>query len=77
MIEIVFPLLDEEAPEAQGVVSTWFVDDGSQVSAGTLLAEVQVTKIADEITAPTTGVLHQKAAEGEVVDQGAVVAVIE
>lgn len=75
--EIVFPQLDEEDPAAQGVVSTWFVDDGAAVTSGTLLAEVQVTKVAGEIIAPVTGTLRHKVAEGDVVAQGAVVAVIE
>lgn len=76
MTEVVFPQLDEEAPDAPGVVSTWFFEDGAQVTAGALLAEVQVTKIAGEVTAPAAGVLRHKAAEGEVVGQGSVIATI-
>jgi pyruvate/2-oxoglutarate dehydrogenase complex dihydrolipoamide acyltransferase (E2) component len=75
--EVVFPLVDDSAPDAEGVVSTWFVENGAHVVAGALLAEVQVTKIADEITAPAEGTLRHKVAEGDLVAQGAVVAVIE
>ncbi|MQA10023.1 MAG: biotin/lipoyl-binding protein [Pseudonocardiaceae bacterium] len=77
MTDVVFPLVDDEAPESPGVVSTWFVEDGAQVREGELLAEVQVSKIADEILAPVSGTLRHKVAEGQVITQGAVVALLE
>ena len=77
MIEVPFPRLDEETPDAEGVVATWFVDDGAAVRAGLLLAEVQVTKVSGEIHAPADGTLRRKVDEGEVVTQGAVIAHIE
>lgn len=77
MTEVVFPVLDEGSPDAPGVLATWFVDEGAPVSPGDLLAEVQVLKISGEITAPVAGTLHRKVAEGDVVAQGTVVAVID
>lgn len=77
MTEVTFPFLDEEASDAEGVVATWFVDDGTTVSPGHLLAEVQVAKVAGEVTAPSEGVLRRKVAEGDVVAQGTVIAHIE
>lgn len=77
MTDVLFPVLDEEAPETPGVVSTWFAEDGAAVREGLLIAEVQVSKIAGEIVAPESGTLRHKAAEGEVVEQGSVVATIE
>lgn len=77
MTEVRFPLVDDDAPEAEGVVSTWFAEDGAQVTGGMLLAEVQVTKISEEIAAPVEGTLRHKVAEGAVVAQGDLVAVIE
>jgi pyruvate/2-oxoglutarate dehydrogenase complex dihydrolipoamide acyltransferase (E2) component len=75
--DVLFPMLDEEAPETPGVVSTWFAEDGATVREGLLIAEVQVSKIAGEIVAPESGTLRHKAEEGEVVAQGSVVATIE
>lgn len=34
MTEIVFPTLSENSPDTEGVVSTWFAEDGSTVSIG-------------------------------------------
>ena len=75
--EVRFPLVDEDSPESEGVVSTWFAEDGATVREGVLIAEVQVSKIADEIHAPSSGTLRHKIAEGEVITQGSVVAHIE
>lgn len=77
MTEVVFPHLDEETPDAQGAVATWFVDDGAAVNTGQLLAEVQVTKVSGDLTAPAQGVLRRNVAEGEVVTQGAIIGHIE
>lgn len=77
MTELVFPELDDDDPQAPGVVATWFYDDGAAVPAGALLAEVQVSKISGEITAPDGGVLRHKVVEGAEVAQGAVIAELE
>lgn len=77
MTEVVFPTLDEDAPDAQGVLATWFVDEGVTVRVGQLLAEVQVAKVSGEIAAPRSGVIRRKIGEGDVVRQGTVVALIE
>lgn len=42
MTEIIFPALSENSPDAEGVVSTWFAEDGSTVTEGDLVAEVAV-----------------------------------
>lgn len=73
-MDIVFPTLDEDTPEAPGVVSTWFAQDGASVRAGELLAEVQVSKISGEVTSPADGVLRCRVGEGEVTTQGTVLA---
>lgn len=75
--DVLFPMVDEAEPESQGVVSTWFADDGGAVHEGQLIAEVQVAKMADEIYSPATGTLRHAVGEGEVIVQGAVVAHIE
>lgn len=74
MTDVVFPTLSTERPEAEGVVSTWFVDDGATVAAGQLLAEVMVEKASVEVPAPVAGVVHLLLAEEDAVTQGAVIA---
>lgn len=75
MTEVRFPMLSETA-DAEGTVATWFAEDGNSVDEGELIAEVAVDKVDAEVTAPNAGVLEHKAAEGEVVTQNAVIAVI-
>lgn len=76
MTEIVFPTLSENSPDTEGVVSTWFAEDGSTVSAGDLIAEVAVDKVDAEVTAPEPGTLAHVVAEGGVTTQGSVIATI-
>ncbi|MDN6124166.1 MAG: lipoyl domain-containing protein, partial [Brevibacterium sp.] len=64
MTEIAFPTLSENSPGTEGVVSTWFAEDGSSVAAGDLVAEVAVDKVDAEVTAPESGTLTQVVAEG-------------
>jgi pyruvate/2-oxoglutarate dehydrogenase complex dihydrolipoamide acyltransferase (E2) component len=72
-----FPQLSKETPDAEGVLATWFVTEGSTVVTGQLLAEVQVDKVAAEVSAPVAGVVHLLVAEEAVVRQGAPIARIE
>jgi biotin carboxyl carrier protein len=44
---------DVDAEEA--IVTNWFVQPGTQVQDGDLLGEIQVEKVAIELTATTTG----------------------
>jgi len=74
MTEVLLPILAKERPQADGVVATWFVTDGQVVTAGQLLAEIQVDKVSQEIPAPVDGVVHLLAAEGTAVPQGSVIA---
>lgn len=76
MTDVHFPLLSQDKPDLEGVVSTWFVDDGATVAAGQLLAEVMVEKASVEVPAPVAGAVHLLVAEEEAVSQGAVIAQI-
>lgn len=69
MTEVPFPELSQERPDAEGVLSTWFVADGDTVAAGQLLAEVQVDKVAAEVTAPAGGTVRLLVAEDDAVRQ--------
>ena len=77
MTEVPFPPLSKAEPGAVGVVSTWFVADGTAVSADQLLAEVQVDKVSAEVPAPVGGVVHLLVKEEETVKQGTPIARID
>lgn len=76
MIEILFPVLSEKNPEAEGTVATWFAPDGAAVARGELLAEVAVDKVDMEITAPEARTLTHLVEEGAIVKQQTVIATI-
>jgi pyruvate/2-oxoglutarate dehydrogenase complex dihydrolipoamide acyltransferase (E2) component len=75
--EVLFPRLKEGDPDAEGVLVTWFAQDGDAVTEGDLLCEVQVDKTSADVESSSTGTVRFKVAEGEVVRQGAVVATVE
>jgi pyruvate/2-oxoglutarate dehydrogenase complex dihydrolipoamide acyltransferase (E2) component len=74
--EVCFPMMSEKEPDAEGVVGTWFVNDGETVVAGQVIAEAQVEKVSQDVEAPVAGVLHQLVAEGVGVRQGTPIATI-
>ncbi len=77
MTEVPFPPLSKDTPDAEGVLSTWFVAEGDTVATDQLLAEVQVDKVSAEVVAPAAGVVHLLAKEDEAVRQGVPIARIE
>ena len=77
MTEIPFPTLSKERPNAEGVVSTWFVVDGDTVKEDQLIAEVQVDKVSVEVPAPVAGTVRLLVPEEAVVSQGEAIARIE
>lgn len=77
MSEVLFPALSEETPDAEGVLATWYVADGERVSAGQLLADVQVDKVDAEVVAPADGIVRLLVAEDEAVRQGVAIARVE
>ena len=76
MTDVRFPQLSRDNPDAEGVVSTWFVNDGETVADGQLVAEVAVDKVDQEVLAPAAGTITVAVAEGAATRQGAVIAVI-
>ena len=58
MTEVLFPQLSDQDPDGEGVLATWFVDDGAAVAGGKLIAEVMVGKVTSEVNAPVPGVIH-------------------
>ena len=76
-VEVRFPAMSKDDPVAEGIVGTWFVRDGQVVSAGQIIAEVQVEKVSQDVEAPTAGVIKLMAREEEPVRQGDLIATIE
>ena len=74
MTDVPFPVVSAKDPDAEGILATWFVADGEQVSEGDLLAEVAVDKVDMEITAPAAGTIRLLVNEGEAARQGSVIA---
>ena len=61
--EVPFPSIDNTKAD-EGVVGTWFVLHGEQVTQGQVIAEVQLDKISFDVTAPVAGTMYQLVAEG-------------
>lgn len=76
MTEVLFPTMSENDPDAEGVVSTWFVAEGDHVEEGDLIAEVAVDKVDMEIVAPRAGIIALLVAEDQGVKQDAPIATI-
>lgn len=60
----------------EGTLTGWLVENGTAVSAGQEIAEVETTKIANAIEASASGILYQAADVGSIVPVGGLLAVI-
>lgn len=70
MTDVVFPPLSKETPDAEGLLVSWYVDEGATVTVDQVVAEVQVDKVSADVVAPATGVLHRLVDEEATVHQG-------
>lgn len=75
MSDVIFPKMSA-ATDATGVVVTWFVDSGDEVTPSTLIAEVAVDKVDAEIYPETAGTITVLVDEAAEVPQGSVIATI-
>jgi pyruvate/2-oxoglutarate dehydrogenase complex dihydrolipoamide acyltransferase (E2) component len=73
MTDVLFPLMSH-ADGATGVIVTWFVESGDEVTSMTLIAEVAVDKVDADVYPPTSGVITLLVEENTEVRQGAVIA---
>ena len=73
-VQVKIPAVGESI--ASGVVSVWHKKNGERVSKGDPLFTLDTDKVSTEIVAEIDGVLETKAAEGQEVKIGEVVAVI-
>lgn len=61
----------------EGMLNTWSVEEGSEVSAGDEICEIETTKLANMFESPVAGPLRRRvASEGEVLPVGALIAVV-
>jgi 2-oxoglutarate dehydrogenase E2 component (dihydrolipoamide succinyltransferase) len=74
-VEVKIPAVGESI--ASGVVSVWHKKSGDFVNAGDALFTLDTEKVSTEIVAEESGVLETKAAEGQEVKIGEVVALID
>jgi pyruvate/2-oxoglutarate dehydrogenase complex dihydrolipoamide acyltransferase (E2) component len=73
MTDVLFPMMSV-GQEATGVIVTWFVESGDEVTPTTLIAEVAVDKVDAEVYPDNSGVITLLAQENTEVRQGAVIA---
>jgi 2-oxoglutarate dehydrogenase E2 component (dihydrolipoamide succinyltransferase) len=74
-IEVKIPAMGESI--SSGILASWHVKDGDYVESGQTLFELETDKITSEATAEESGVIALKAAEGDEVEIGQVVALID
>ncbi len=74
-VEIRVPTVGESIVE--GVLSRWLAEDGSAVTKGQSLFELETDKTTTEIPSPEAGVLKRGAAEGDTVQVGGVVGIVD
>lgn len=67
----------EVRSDITGSVSVHRCDDGAQVTAGEVIAEIECMKTLYGVAAPCGGTVHYRAQLGEVVAPDQVVAIIE
>ena len=73
--EFKLPALSEENDE--GIVVAWFKREGSEITAGENLLEVQLAKVSYDVPAPISGTLHKIFSPRDaVIKQGQVIALI-
>lgn len=77
MTDLLFPPLSKETPDAEGLLVSWYVDEGATVAVDQVVAEVQVDKVSAEVVAPSAGVLHRLVEEETAVRQGALIGRID
>ena len=75
MSDVIFPKVSD-ADGATGVIVTWFVESGDEVTPSTLIAEVAVDKVDAEVYPETSGTIAVLVAEEAEVPQGSVIATI-
>ncbi len=74
-LEIKVPAVGESITEV--TVAQWTKQDGDMVQMDEIICELESDKASFEVTAEAAGVLHPKVAEGDTIEIGALLAVID
>lgn len=75
ILEIKAPSPGESITEIE--ISSWLVKDGSYVTKGKIIAEIDSDKATLEISAPDSGKIRLKAKKGDIVSVGDVIGLID
>jgi pyruvate/2-oxoglutarate dehydrogenase complex dihydrolipoamide acyltransferase (E2) component len=73
MTDVLFPMMSG-AGGATGVIVTWFVESGDEVTPTTLIAEVAVDKVDADVYPEDSGIITLLVEENTEIRQGAVIA---
>ena len=73
MTDVLFPMMSA-AEEATGVIVTWFVESGDEVTPTTLIAQVAMDKVDADVYPQDSGIITLLVAENTEIAQGAVIA---
>jgi pyruvate/2-oxoglutarate dehydrogenase complex dihydrolipoamide acyltransferase (E2) component len=73
MTNVLFPVMSKEK-DATGIIVTWFVESGDEVTPKTLIAEVAMDKVNADVYPETSGVITRLVEEEDEVLQGSVIA---
>ena len=73
MTDVLFPMMSA-AEEATGVIVTWFVESGDEVTPSTLIAQVAMDKVDADVYPQDSGIITLLVAENTEIAQGAVIA---
>ena len=60
--------------ESEADLSEWLVEDGSEVTEGQAIAELETSKVQVEVTSPASGTITYLVAEGDVVEPDMIIA---
>jgi pyruvate/2-oxoglutarate dehydrogenase complex dihydrolipoamide acyltransferase (E2) component len=73
MTDVLFPTMSG-AEGATGVIVTWFVESGDEVTPSTLIAEVAMDKVNADVYPQDSGIITLLVPENTETAQGAVIA---
>lgn len=76
MTDVVIPE-DMWDDDSEGAISAWFYENGSQVDAGVVIAEIMNEKVSAELIAPVAGTLVILISAESAVNRGQIVARID
>lgn len=63
--------------ETEGDLVEWLATDGDTVTQGQAVAQIETSKVVVDVESPGAGTLRHRAEEGDVVELGQVIAIVE